>query len=48
MSVGTVLIVTGITLYDNLISRAVPIAGGILFISAAYRSSEKELSDYIS
>lgn len=48
MSVGTVLIVTGITLYDNPISRAAVIIGGLLFMLAAYRASEKELSDYIS
>jgi hypothetical protein len=48
MSVGTVLIVTGITLYDNPISRGAVIIGGLLFMLAAYRASEKELSDYIS
>ena len=48
MSVGTVLIVTGIMLYDNPISRAAVIIGGLLFMLAAYRASEKELSDYIS
>ncbi len=47
MSVGTVLIVTGITLYDDLISRAAVITGGVLFMLAAYRASEKELSDYM-
>lgn len=48
MSVGTVLIVTGIMLYDNPISIAAVIIGGLLFMLAAYRASEKELSDYIS
>lgn len=41
-SIGAVFVVLGVTVYDNIVSSSLMVIGGLLFLLAAYRESDKD------